>query len=127
MEKNFELLEEARLTIMTRMDLQTKKHTTKEIIEDIQKKFDKMIQELKKNNFNMKDLTLDEAKSVGFKLWDNNKDREGKLLYLIPFWMYDLIPIGMEVESIFNEKIVNDGTNLDNDHRMGCLAYGIRL
>lgn len=50
----------------------------------------------------------------------NTKD-----LMLIPMWLYPLIPISYEVTSIFGDKIINDGKNIDNDSRRGCIAYGI--
>lgn len=67
-------------------------------------------------------MTIETAKEMGFGKWDENSD-----LYLFPLWFMPLIPIGTEVTSIFGEKIIYDGTNLDNDIRFGCIAYGIEL
>lgn len=67
-------------------------------------------------------MTIETAKEMGFRKWDENSD-----LYLFPLWFMPLIPIGTEVTSIFGEKIIYDGTNLDNDIRFGCIAYGIEL
>lgn len=67
-------------------------------------------------------MTVGTAKEMGFCKWDENSD-----LYLFPLWFMPLIPIGTEVTSIGGEKIIYDGTNLDNDIRFGCLAYGIEL
>lgn len=46
-------------------------------------------------------------------------------LMLIPLWLFPLLPKGIEVTSIFGEKIIYDGKNINNDVRMGCIAYGI--
>ena len=43
----------------------------------------------------------------------------------IPLWLFPLLPIGTEVISIFGDKIIYDGKNVNNDIRMGCIAYGI--
>ena len=48
-----------------------------------------------------------------------------KGLMLIPLWLFPLLPIGTEVISIFGDKIIYDGKNVNNDIRMGCIAYGI--
>lgn len=67
-------------------------------------------------------MTVETAKEMGFKKWDDNSD-----LYLFPLWFMPLIPIGTEVTTIFGNKIIYNGTNLDNDIRFGCTAYGIEL
>jgi hypothetical protein len=50
----------------------------------------------------------------------NTKD-----IMLIPVWMYPLIPIGYEVISIFGDKLINNGKNINSSSRYGCIAYGI--
>ena len=47
-------------------------------------------------------------------------------IYLIPLYLFPIIPIGLKVYCISGDEIVNDGTNLDNDIRFGCIAYGIK-
>lgn len=61
---------------------------------------------------------------LDFEKW---KLDSGEIIMLIPLYLYSLIPEGLEVTSIFGEKIVYDGTNIDNDERLGLLAYGIML
>lgn len=67
-------------------------------------------------------MTIEAAKEMRFCKWDENSD-----LYLFPLWFKPLIPIGTEVTTIGGEKIIYNGTNLDDDIRYGCLAYGIEL
>lgn len=67
-------------------------------------------------------MTVETAKEMRFSKWDNNSD-----LYLFPLWFVPLIPIGTELTTISGDKIIYDGTNIDNDIRFGCIAYGIEL
>lgn len=69
-------------------------------------------------------LTYQDMKNLGFKEW---KLDSGDNIMLIPLYIYSLIPEGLEVTSIFGQKIVYDGTNIDNDERFGLLAYGLPL
>lgn len=61
------------------------------------------------------------ATFLGFRKWDNTD------LWLIPRYLLNAIPIGLEVESVNGKTIVNDGSNLDTDTRDGLLAYGIHI
>ena len=70
----------------------------------------------------------------GFRIWNDKKDKDGKILLLIPANLRMTIPIGFEVESISGEKINADvGAKageegyVDDDTRGGLLAYGIRV
>lgn len=67
-------------------------------------------------------LTIAEAKELRFGRWTKDSD-----LWLIPIWLYPLIPVGLELTSISGKKVVFDGKNIDTDTRFGCLAYGIEL
>lgn len=87
------------------------------------------LSELRKT-FDFNTLTKEDAIDLGFTRWNAyipEDSSDTRSLYLIPFYMLPIIPIGLEVISIMGEKIVNDGHNLDNDHRYGLLAYGILL
>lgn len=53
------------------------------------------------------------------------KKMNTKDIMLIPVWLYPLIPIGYEVTSIFGDKVVNNGKNINSGSRYGCIAYGI--
>lgn len=87
----------------------------KEIKEASQKFVEKMQKHLDWDN-----LTEDDCKELRFGKWDEQSG-----IYLIPLYLFPTIPIGLKVYSITGEEIVNDGTNLDNDIRFGCVAYGI--
>ena len=93
---------------------------------ELKETFDTFYKSLQKeNNKHLVDLskmTVKTAKEMGFCQWDEDGD-----LYLFPLWFMPLIPIGTEVISIIGKKIVYDGTNLDNDIRFSCIAYGIEL
>lgn len=68
----------------------------------------------------IKESTVDQLKSNGFKMWDED-------IILIPGTMYDDIPEGMELVSINNEKKIFKRGITDNDIRFGCLAYGFNV
>lgn len=66
-------------------------------------------------------ITLEVAKAIGMKKWDDDSD-----LYLFPYYLYTIIPVGLKVVSIFDEELVwND--HMDDDTRFGCLAFGLRI
>lgn len=75
------------------------------------------------------DFTADELKLCGFKLFDKESN-----LHLIPFWLYPFLPYGITLTCISGETIKvtpyyvqsdQKETYIDNDHRMGCIAFGI--
>ena len=68
-------------------------------------------------------LTRKEARELRFCTWSE----ETPNLYLIPLYLLPIITIGTELTSISGDKIVYDGTNIDNDIRFGCIAYGIEI
>lgn len=74
-----------------------------------------------KNHIDWENLTEEDCKELRFGRWDEESG-----VYLIPLYLFPIIPIGLKVYSINGEEIVNDGTNLDNDTRFGCVAYGIK-
>lgn len=104
---------------------------------------------------NWENLTVNMAKEFGFLPWTDDEsvdeeiesinnddtldsdDKGHKIilanntrnLYLIPLYLYHLIPNGLKVYSIFGEEIIVDTVNhnLDNDSRFGVLAYGIKF
>lgn len=73
-----------------------------------------------KKYVDLKSLSRDDARYLGFGPWDDD-------LFLIPLYLVPLIPIGIELISINGEIIIYDGTNIDLDTRFGCIAYGIRI
>lgn len=75
-----------------------------------------------KNAIDFEHLTIAQAKELRFGKWDENGN-----LWLIPIWLYPLIPNGLELKGIMGGKVIFDGNNIDTDTRFGCLAYGIEL
>lgn len=84
--------------------------------EYITKAHKKFTEELSKH-IDFYNLTMEDCKELHFGNWD------GSGLMLIPFYLYDVIPVGMELTSISGMKDIFP--NIDNDTRFGCLAYGI--
>lgn len=86
---------------------------------------------LKNNNdlIDWNNLTVEEAKELGFLLWSDEEDPNDRYsvkdLWLIPLWLYPLIPDGIELTTIGGEKVIKNGDNIDPDARFGCIAYGI--
>lgn len=67
-------------------------------------------------------LTVDQAKCLGFNKWSD----EFKDLYLIPSYLWRFIPVGLDVRDFYNNPVLyDDFSQLDNDERFGCLAFGI--
>ena len=67
-------------------------------------------------------LTREEAIELRFMKWDDESD-----LYLIPLYLLSFIPIGTELTCISGAKVIYGETNIDNDIRFGCLAWGIKI
>jgi len=80
----------------------------------------KFVEEIK-NHIDWDNLTEEDCKELRFGKWDEESG-----IYLIPLYLFPIIPIGLKVYCISGAEIVNDGTNLDNDIRFGCIAYGIK-
>ena len=99
------------------------KFKEKELKEAFEKFYNSLNLPKNKHLIDLKSITIDEAIELGFSLWDENMPN----FYLFPLWFIPLIPIGTELTSIEWEKIIYDGTNIDNDIRFGCIPYGIEL
>lgn len=67
-------------------------------------------------------LTREEAVALRFGQWE-----EGSDLYLIPLYLLPIVPVGIELTCISGKTVVYDGTNIDNDIRFGCIAWGIHI
>lgn len=80
----------------------------------------KFVDEIKKH-IDWDNLTEEDCKELRFVRWDKESG-----IYLIPLYLFPIIPIGFKVYCIDGREIVNDGTNLDNDTRFGCIAYGVK-
>ena len=64
-------------------------------------------------------LTLEEARELRFRKWDESD------LYLIPIWLYPMIPADLELTSIGGTKAFVE--DIDSDTRFGVLAWGLIL
>lgn len=73
-----------------------------------------------KDLIDWKNLTLEEAKELRFRRWDEESN-----LYLIPIWLYPMIPANLELTSIEGTKAFVE--DIDSDTRFGVLAWGILL
>jgi hypothetical protein len=89
---------------------------------EIKEAHDKFIEELKKH-IDLKALTREDAIELRFGRWSD----ETPNLYLIPLWLVPIIPVGTELTYISGAKIIYNGSNIDNDIRFGCIAYGIEI
>ena len=67
-------------------------------------------------------LTREEAIELRFGRWDEESD-----LYLIPLYLLPIVPVGTELTCINGKSIIYDGTNVDDDIRFGCIAWGIKI
>lgn len=88
----------------------------------IKESFDTFYKSAKERlKIDLEELTVDELAEMRFCRWSEEKPD----LWLIPLWFVPLLPVGIELTSIFGETIVYDGNNIDLDVRFGCIAYGI--
>lgn len=72
------------------------------------------------------ELNGEQLKALGFQLWDEERNRDGRRLWCIPLWLVPFLKCGQPVTSILGvDKLT--GPDLDNDHRGGCVAYGFYL
>lgn len=69
-------------------------------------------------NLNLSELYEDELECLGFSNWS-----EDNPVKLIPIWLYPYIDKNNNYISINGDNI--SGKDLDNDHRMGSLSYGV--
>lgn len=89
---------------------------------EIKEAHNKLMNELKKH-IDWKTPTREEAIELRFIRWSD----ETPNLYLIPLWLLPIVPVGTELTTISGDKIIYNGSNVDNDIRSGCIAYGIEL
>lgn len=68
-------------------------------------------------------LDMATANLLGFQRWEEDSN-----LMLIPGYLHQFIPAGLDLYNIAGKKIeYKDYTDLDNECRYGCLAYGIHM
>jgi hypothetical protein len=66
------------------------------------------------------ELTEDEMIDLGFGKWSDETP-----MRLIPLWLFPFIAEEIETECIDGEKKLMKKSEMDNDNRFGCLAYGV--
>lgn len=70
------------------------------------------------------ELTESEMKELGFGKWTETSPD-----YLLPLWVYPFLPEEIVVSSITDDcgsRRTMKKSEIDDDHRMGFLAYGVR-
>lgn len=90
-------------------------------LEEIRKSRDEFLEYIKEN-LDWNDIDLETCKLLGFKRWSEDMPK----LWLIPGYLYTIIPLGLKVRSIGGDERAWTGEE-DNDVRFGCLAYGIEV
>lgn len=66
------------------------------------------------------DLTEEEMLDLGFGRWS-----EESSMHRIPLWLLPFLADEIEVERLNGKKMVMKKSDMDNDTRFGCLAYGV--
>lgn len=67
--------------------------------------------------------SIEELEKLGCGPWDLSAG--DKVLYLIPFSLYDFIPNGTKLVDISTRTLVFEHGKTDNDYRYGMLAYDV--
>ena len=62
-------------------------------------------------------LPLDDLISLGFVKWKDD-------LYLVPVWLFEMVPDGVEFTKISGGTVVKGVGDIDIDSRMGMLSFG---
>ena len=87
--------------------------------EEVRKATDQLMSELK-DVVNFAELTKSDAEYLGCIQWDDR-------IHLLPIYLLPIIPIGTKLVCISGEEVIYNGSNIDNDTRVGMLAYGIEF
>ena len=65
------------------------------------------------------ELVENEMRELGFRVWKDDNP-----MWLIPLWLYPFLAEDIKTEGI-NGKKHSKKSEIDNDSRSGCLAYGV--
>ena len=84
--------------------------------EDLSKHYQVVQEKMKQINFNK--LTEEEMLILGFRKFKS--EDEG---FLVPLWLFKVLPEGTRLKSIADEEVVVGQDKLDNDTRGGSTAY----
>jgi hypothetical protein len=74
-----------------------------------------------RNDMNIKELSDEEYRLLGFSMWDDNKD------WLIPVWLFNLLPDGTRLYCPIDGTYSKKDDETDDDYRMGCVGYSFDL
>ncbi|MCD6347649.1 MAG: hypothetical protein J7L96_09545 [Bacteroidales bacterium] len=66
------------------------------------------------------EMTARQCDELGFSKWD-----EENPMRLIPLWLMPFLADEIETENINGEKKLTKKSDMSDDNRFGCLAYGI--
>ena len=83
----------------------------REIPEDLAEKIGKI---------NIAEQTAPQMDDLGFGRWSKENP-----MRLIPLWLLKFLPEEIESECIDGTRATLKTASMDNDHRFGCLAYGV--
>jgi hypothetical protein len=68
----------------------------------------------------VEELTAEQMDDLGFGSWS-----EENPIRLIPLWLFPFLPEEINCGCIDGESGTLKKSEMDNDHRFGCLAYGV--
>lgn len=91
------------------------------IIADVVKENAPRLLEHIKQNLDWNDIDEETCRILGFSKWEDNDN-----VWLIPTYLYSIIPIGLKVVTIFGNEAVFNSHN-DDDSRLGVLPFGIKV
>lgn len=66
------------------------------------------------------EFTVEELKQLDFRRWSRESE-----LWLIPLWLRPFLADMFIYAAIDEEPKMGAAKDIDNDHRFGCLAYGV--
>lgn len=65
-------------------------------------------------------LSIADLKVLGFEKWEEESD-----LYLVPLWIFNILPHGLVLTSIDGVERVKGKDEIDLTTRFGCIGWGI--
>lgn len=104
-------------SVMWNWDNDYKATHVKKALEKLQKSI--------KETVNILELSEIELAELGFMRWAVGREESDPIM-LIPLYIFPIIPKGTEVFCIDGSKKVVGVDKIDDDTRVGCIAYGIK-
>ena len=74
-----------------------------------------------KKTFSLENLTVERAKVIGFKQWNDSSE-----ILLCPLWYCGFIKDGTKIHTISGSEYY-DSKKTDKDIRLGCVAFGFKF